>query len=66
MTPFIWEEWKWSNYRSTDGYEKSHLCLRREWILGQFAERKNTAEGKYIEFVEAGIGKDTITLHFLK
>jgi putative transposase len=54
------EQWKWSSYLATAGFEKSHLCFGREWILGQFAERKKTAEGKYREFVEAGIGKDTI------
>lgn len=54
------ETWKWSSYPSTAGFQKSHPCLTREWILGQFAERKKTAEGKYKEFVEAGIGKDTI------
>lgn len=54
------EQWKWSSYRPTAGFEKSHQCLEREWILGQFARRKKTAEGKYKEFVEAGLGKDTI------
>ena len=34
--------------------------MHNTWILGQFAERKKTAEGKYKEFVDAGIGKDTI------
>jgi REP element-mobilizing transposase RayT len=49
------EEWKWSSYRSTAGKSKSHPCLTTDWILGQFAQKKGTAEKKYKEFVGAGI-----------
>jgi hypothetical protein len=54
------EEWKWSSYRATAGFEKSHQCLEREWILGRFAGQRRTAERQYKEFVKAGIGENTI------
>jgi len=54
------DEWKWSSYSPTAGLEKSHPCLERDWILGQFAGRKRTAEDKYKEFVGAGIGKNNM------
>jgi len=54
------EEWKWSSYQATLGKEKSHKCLNRDWILGQFAQRRKTAEKKYGEFVIAGIGNNGI------
>ena len=54
------EEYKWSSYRSTAGMEKPHQCLARKWMLGQFAERRKSAESKYKEFVAAGIGDKNI------
>jgi hypothetical protein len=53
-------EWKWSSYQATAGKEKPHKCLNREWILGQFAERRKTARKRYEEFVMAGIGEKRI------
>ncbi len=52
--------WKWSSYRGTAGVEKPHPCLTPDWVLGQFSARKGEAEGRYREFVKAGIGKATI------
>jgi len=54
------EDWKWSSYRATAGKDKSHPCLTTDWILGQFAKQKKTAEKKYKEFVEAEIGEKGI------
>ncbi|MBI4654715.1 MAG: transposase [Nitrospirae bacterium] len=54
------EDWKWSSYCATAGKGKSHPCLTREWILGQFAKYKRAAEKKYKEFVEAGIDEKGI------
>jgi REP element-mobilizing transposase RayT len=54
------EDWKWSSYRATAGKYKSHPCLTTDWILGQFAHKKRTAERRYREFVEAGIGEKGI------
>jgi len=53
-------EWKWSSYRATAGIEKSHPCLNTDWLLGQFATKKETAMKKYQEFVKSGIGEETI------
>ena len=54
------EDWKWSNYRAIVGKDKSHPCLTTEWILGQFAKQKRTAEKRYKEFVGAKIGEKGI------
>src|SRR4030067_3428811 len=51
------KEWRWSSYSATCGRDKLHPCLTTDWILGQFAKHKRTAEKKYKEFVEAGIGE---------
>jgi hypothetical protein len=50
------EEWAWSSYHATSGIAKPHVCLSRDWILGQFAERRKAAEKRYKEFVISGIG----------
>jgi putative transposase len=49
------EDWRWSSYRGTNGMEKPHECLSREWILGHFGTKGKKAENKYREFVNAGI-----------
>ena len=54
------KEWRCSSYRATYGIDKPHPCLTTDWILGQFAKQKRTAEKKYKEFVEAGIGEKGI------
>jgi putative transposase len=48
------KEWEWSSYRATVGINKGHSCLTREWILGQFGNKRREAERRYREFVEAG------------
>ena len=54
------EEWRWSSYRATAGLEKPHSCLTTEWVLGQFSGRKEIARKRYREFVEAGMGGESI------
>ena len=54
------KEWRWSSYRATCGIDKPHPCLTTDWILGQFAKQKRTAEKKYKEFIEAGMGEKGI------
>lgn len=54
------DEWKWSSYCGTAGKEKPHLCLTKDWILGQFGSKRRQSEKKYREFVMAGIGKENI------
>jgi len=53
-------QWKWSSYRATVGTEPPHPALTRDWVLGQFGSKKKEAEGQYREFVEAGVGEETI------
>ena len=52
---FALEEWRWSSYRGMVGLEKPHLCLTKDWVLGQFSDRRRVAERKFRDFVIAGI-----------
>jgi hypothetical protein len=52
--------WKWSSYRATAGRERPHPCLTIDWILGQFSRKRSKAEQEYRQFVNWGIGKQTI------
>jgi len=54
------EEWKWSSYRATAGYESPHPCLITDWILGQFSRTRAKALKEYRRFVQWGIGKDSV------
>ena len=54
------EDWKWSSYLATAGKEPPHPCLTTDWILGQFSRTRAKAEEEYRQFVEWGIGKETI------
>jgi REP element-mobilizing transposase RayT len=54
------EQWQWSSYRATSGRAKPHRCLTTDWGLGQFGSRQKEAARRYREFVEAGIGQETI------
>ncbi|MBI3755201.1 MAG: transposase [Deltaproteobacteria bacterium] len=53
-------DWKWSSYPATSGRENPHPCLTRDWILGQFSRTRGKAEKGYRQFVNLGIGKQTI------
>jgi len=50
------ERWRWSSYRATGGIERAHPCLTTDWVLGQFALKRRTAEKRYRAFVMDGIG----------
>ncbi len=54
------EQWKWSSYRETAGLGKPHLCLSRDWVLGQFDKERREAEQRYRAFVKAGRGAESI------
>ena len=54
------KDWKWSSYQATAGKGKPHPCVKFDWILGQFTEKRRAAEKKYREFVNAGIGRESI------
>ncbi|MBI3398600.1 MAG: transposase [Deltaproteobacteria bacterium] len=53
-------DWKWSSYLATSGRENPHPCLTRDWILNQFSRTRVKAEKGYRQFVNLGIGKETI------
>jgi len=52
--------WKWSSYMATSGREAHHPCLTIDWVLGQFSRKRAKAEKEYKQFVQWGIGKQTI------
>jgi hypothetical protein len=54
------EDWRWSSYRATGGKETAHPCLTTDWVLGQFSRTRGKAEKEYRQFVEWGIGKETV------
>lgn len=51
------EEWCWSSYCATAGYDENDGCLTTEWILAGFADTKNLAQQRYRDFVQAGKGQ---------
>jgi len=54
------EQWIWSSYLATAGKAKSHPSLTTDWVLGQFSGKRGKAEQEYRQFVQWGIGKQTI------
>lgn len=53
-------KWRWSSYGGTAGLTKPHTALATDWVLGQFEERKATAQKRYQKFVKDGIGGESI------
>ena len=53
-------QWIWSSYSATAGQRSSHPCLTVDWILGQLASERKTAEEIYRKFVRAGIRAESI------
>jgi putative transposase len=47
--------WKWSSYRSTAGLTSVPEFLSTDWLLGQFAKSRPTAQTRYREFVKEGL-----------
>lgn len=52
-------QWQWSSYRDTAVYGKGVPCLTKDWILLQFGRERSEAEGRYREFVSAGLKAET-------
>jgi putative transposase len=52
--------YKWSSYRGTAGTAQAHPCLTPDEILSHFGQRKLAAQEKYREFVQDGIGSQSI------
>jgi REP element-mobilizing transposase RayT len=53
-------QWRWSSYRATAGMVQAHGCLTADEVLSHFGRRKASAQAKYCEFVQAGIGSPSI------
>jgi REP element-mobilizing transposase RayT len=48
------QEWRWSSYLATAGYEENDPCLITDWVLAGFAKTKKVAQQRYRDFVEQG------------
>jgi len=59
------EEWPWSSFRATVGLRSSRSAdaacewLSTSWLLGQFDSDKAAARKRYLDFVSAGIGRNS-------
>ena len=53
-------QWKWSSYSATAGQRGLHPCLTVDWILGQLASERKSAEEIYRKFVRAGMRAESI------
>lgn len=53
------EDWKWSSYRSTLEVGRRVSFIDTNWLLSSFSEDKEIASKQYVEFVLAGIGKES-------
>ena len=51
------ENYAWSSYRPTLGFDPIPPGLSIDWLLGQFAKTKPVARRRYAAFVQAGIGQ---------
>ncbi len=54
------EEYVWSSYRATAGLSHAPIFLALDWILSQFAPKKDEARIRYMEFVRVGIGEKQV------
>ncbi len=53
-------KWPWSSYGATAGLKEAHPCLTTDWILGQFASRRKTAQAAYRKFVKEGMKVESL------
>jgi putative transposase len=51
------EDWPWSNYRATAGFDRAPRWLEVEWTLSQLGREHRQAMQYYREFVCAGTGQ---------
>ena len=54
------EDWIWSSYRATAGWEPPHSCLTTDLVLGQFGGERVKAEKEYRQFVRDRVGKESV------
>ena len=52
--------WKWSSYSATAALSRPHESLTTDWLLEQFAKRKDEAQRRYRKFVKESVGKSSI------
>jgi putative transposase len=48
------DQWPWSSYRATIGQEPAPPWLAGDWVLRQFAHRREEAQVQYAQFVHDG------------
>lgn len=53
------KEWPWSSYHSMVG-KHAPEWLETDWLLSQFSVQRKRAIAKYIEFVRAGVGQESM------
>jgi putative transposase len=53
-------DWPWSSYGAMVGTATCPDWLETDWFLGQFSPLRETAQGRYIDFVRAGVGLPSI------
>lgn len=54
------KDWPWSSYRAMTGQSDVPVWLEIDWLLGQFDEKRRDVIGRYVDFVRAGVGLDSI------
>jgi len=52
--------WPWSSYQEMIGGRPTPEWLQTDWLLAQFASRRDRAISKYVAFVQAGIKQECI------
>jgi REP element-mobilizing transposase RayT len=50
------EQWRWSSYAATAGYELTPAWLHNDFILSKFSTARTEAQRLYREFVTCGVG----------
>jgi REP element-mobilizing transposase RayT len=50
------EEYRWSSYRATAGYEAAPPWLTTDWALGSFGKDLATQQAGYRQFIDEGAG----------
>lgn len=56
-------DWPWSSYRATVGADDPPAWLQAEALLAPFGDRRDAAVERYIAFVRAGVGAESIWRH---
>jgi putative transposase len=51
------EDWKWSSYKATAGFDQGPDFLTTDWTLALFNDKQKKAHGLYRSFVKEGIGQ---------